>query len=344
MKQALYQITIDGIDVSENFSPILQRLRVHLAAEETSDTVDIELDDAYGRIALPSDDAFVAVALGWDVWGLVPVFEGVVDDIKSRGARGGGTTLSITARSADTKGKGKHGQEKSWDDKTLKEVMEEAAREAGFTMQIDSELGQIKRDWWGMHAESFYHFGHRIAREVGGVFKVFGKRAVLVKRNGGLSAAGMALSSVTATAGEGGNLINWDISPTVGRPRYANVVARWYDMKEAKWKQEKVEIGGDVGGKADNYTRFTEGDQNEAKSAGKNGKKASDRNKGEGSVLIDGDPTATPEGICIVSGARPGIDGAYRIDNVDHDLARNDGFTTSLKLKQPQDGAGSDSR
>jgi predicted phage terminase large subunit-like protein len=225
--------------------------------------------------------------------------------------------------------------------KKLSEVMQDAGKEAGFSVQVDDALGSIEREWWGMSAESFYHFGHRIAREVGGVFKIYGKRALLVKRNAGLSASGLGLSSVIARAG--GNLINWDISPIVARPRYQSVIARWYDMKAAKWKQEKVEIGG-IGDKADNITRFTEADKDEAKHSGNNGKEASDRNKGEGSVVIDGDPGATPEGLCIVIGVRPGIDGAYRIDTVDHELSRDNGFTTTLSLKQPQGSAGTDTR
>jgi hypothetical protein len=146
------------------------------------------------------------------------------------------------------------------------------------------------------------------------------------------------------TAAWGSNLINWDLSPVVGRPRYKSVIARWYDMKVGKWKREKVDVGDQSSATAENTTRFTEADQEEAKGSGENAKEATDRNKGEGSVLIDGDPTATPEGLCIMTGTRPGIDGAYRIDAVDHELSRRDGFTTQLSLKQPQDGAGSDSR
>jgi len=53
---------------------------------------------------------------------------------------------------------------------------------------------------------------------------------------------------------------------------------------------------------------------------------------------------AQPEGTCIVAGVRPGIDGAYKIEGVDHTLSRSAGFETKLELKHPDGAAGSDSR
>lgn len=340
--QALYRITVDGLDVSERFHQLLTALRVHLAAESVSDSAEIELDDARGRIALPRAGAFMAISLGWRSSGIAPVFEGTVDDLRSRGTRGGGTVLNITAKSADTTGKGKQALQKHWDDKTLGEVMQEAGKLAGFSVRVDQALASIRRAWWGMQAESFFHFGHRIAREVGGIFKVADNTAILARRNAGLSLGGAVLSAVTAERGR--NLIGWDISPLLGRPRYRTIIARFYDMTAAKWKEEKVQVGDMPFGDAENTTRFTEADQDEAKRAGESGREATDRNTGEGSVTIDGDPAATPEGLCIVNGTRPGIDGAYRIDAVDHELSRDNGFTTTLSLKQPQGSVGSDAR
>ena len=338
---AIYRVVVDGHDISNLLNPILLKLRVHDAAGTASDTANIDIDDSNGRIAFPRDGAYMAIDLGWRSSGIARVFEGTVDDVKSRGARGEGRTLHITAKSADTKAKTKQHREKHWETKTLGAVMQDAARLAGIDMLVDPALASIERDWWGMSAESFLHFGHRIAREVGGTFKVFGRRAILAKRNGGLSVSGAALSTVTARWGV--NLINWDIAPVVGRPRFNKVRARWYDVKAAKWQEETVDVE-DPAAQAEATARFTKPSRDEAKRTAQNGKTASERNKGEGAVRIDGNVMAQPEGTCLVVGARPGIDGIYRIDVVDHELSRSDGFTTSLSLKQPQGDAGKDRR
>jgi hypothetical protein len=60
--------------------------------------------------------------------------------------------------------------------------------------------------------------------------------------------------------------------------------------------------------------------------------------------MIEGDPAAIPDGLCIITGTRPGVDGAYRIEAVTHTLTRAGGFVTTLELKQPQQGAGTDAR
>ena len=89
------------------------------------------------------------------------------------------------------------------------------------------------------------------------------------------------------------------------------------------------------------YGRASEGEAGEQAVADR---ATSERDAGEGSVTIEGDTGAIPDGLCIVSGARPGIDGAYRIETVTHRYSRGGGFITELELRQPQDGAGQDPR
>lgn len=192
-----------------------------------------------------------------------------------------------------------------------------------------------------MDDESFIEFGDRIASEVGGVFDVRDTTAILAKMNTGTSPTGASLTPITAIVGE--NVHSWDIAPFIGRPRFKKARARYYDTKEAKWKEVEVETSIEDA-EPEITSRFSEADEEQAK--GKTGKEKADseRNSGEGTVVIEGNALAQPEAPCTISNARPGVDGEYRVDGVEHDYSRGGGFLTSLTLRQPQGEAGKDSR
>jgi Phage protein D len=342
IKRTLCIIRVDGNDVSSVINPRLINLSVTDKAGMSSDTVSIEIDDTGGLVLLPREGAAIEVLLGSNADGVALVFSGVVDEVRSKGSRNGGRTLSISGKGIDTKGKAKEPQEKHWDNETLGNVIQDAAKRGGIeSVRIDPDLAKVRRPYWAMQGESFIHFAERIAREVGGTFKVANGIAILAKRNGGTSASGAALPTVRAVYGD--NLISWDIAPVIGRPRYKKAKARWYDTKTATWKTEEVEIA-DPDAKAEFVNRFTAPDQEEAREHAESRKADSERGKGGGSITIDGNADAAPEGTVILVGARPGIDGTYRIDSVNHDFSRSSGWTTRLDIKQPQGEAGKDSR
>jgi hypothetical protein len=62
------------------------------------------------------------------------------------------------------------------------------------------------------------------------------------------------------------------------------------------------------------------------------------------SCEIDGDPAAMSQADLTVVGARPGVDGQYRIKSARHAYARNGGWTTTCDAEQPQGAAGTDNR
>lgn len=335
-------VTVDGQDVSSAILPRLISLSVTDKAGTSSDTVSITLNDEGGNILLPEDGASIEVQLGGEQSGVATVFKGVVDEVRSSGSRSSGMTLTISGKGFDTKGKPKQPQSKHWDDKSLGDVFKEAAQLAGIgDAKVADELASIQRPYWAMQNESFIHWAERIAREVGGTFKVVDDVAILAKRNGGLAAGGGALAPVSAVYGE--NLISWDISPVLGRPRYKKAKARWYDPKKAEWKVEVVEVE-DPDAEAEFYTRFSSADDGEAEKNAESRKVDSEREKGGGSITLNGTADPQPEGTVTLVGARPGIDGTYRIDTVNQEFSRGSGWTTRLDLKQPQGEAGKDNR
>jgi phage protein D len=325
-RRANFMMVVAGSNVTSTLAPVLISLTVSDKVGTHTDTATIEVDDTGGRIALPAKGAPVVVALGWDGEGMRPVFTGTVDEVRSSGSRGGGRTVSITAKGMDTTKKPKEAQQRHFDGKTVKDIISEAGQAAGVTdVEIDPSLASIPRAYFEMRDESFIHMGERLAREIGGNFRVHGSRAVMSKRGGAYTAA--------VVAAWGRNLHSWDITPTMGRTQYKTVRARWYDKEAAQWKDTEVETALDVDARHDH--RYSKADEAEAGQQAESDKATSERDAGEGSVTIEGDTMAIPDGLCIVAGARPGIDGPYRIESVTHSYSRSGGFTTRLELKQP---------
>lgn len=334
-------IKIDGKDVSSAIAPFLTTLSITDKAGMSSDTCSIELDDRDGRIAFPRDGVKIEILLG-PKRQATRLFAGVVDEVKSKGDRSGGLMIAISGKGVDTKGKAKEKKRKHWDDKSVQDVMSEAGKAAGLeSVTVSPALASIKRKYWAMQNESFLHFGERVAREIGGTFKIQNGKAIIAERNGGKSASGADLATVTAKFGD--NLISWDLSPSVGRPRYKETKTRTYDPKSGAWKEQKQQIE-DADAKATFVDRYPAADEDEAKERSKSHKKDSERDKGGGTITIDGNAAPQPEGNVTLSGARPGIDGTYRIEGVQHDYSRGSGWTTRLDVKQPQGEAGKDSR
>ncbi|MFI5411283.1 phage late control D family protein [Kaistia sp. UC242_56] len=340
MTQTLCVITIDGQDVSSGILPRLLNLSVVDKAGSSSDTCSIELDDTGGVLLLPRTGASIEVLLGAAASGVSLVFSGTVDEVQSQGS-GSGMTLTVSAKGFDSQGKAKQPQRKHWDRKSLGDVLREAGQLAGIgDVQVIGALASLTRKYWAMQNESFLHFGERLAREVGGTFKIAGKRAILAERNGGSSASGAALPSVTASHGV--NLISWDISPALGRPRFKETRVRHYDAKAGKYVYETEQVE-DPDAKAILTDRFDAPDADQAKAKAKAHKTSADREKGGGTVVMNGTTTPQPEANVTLIGARPGIDGTYRIDTVTHQFDGN-GWTTRLEVKQPQGQAGQDAR
>lgn len=336
-----WKVFVDGVDLSSAMRPFLTKISISDKDGSASDTCNLDFDDAGGQVKLPEEDAIVQVLLQG-----APAFSGKVDSVRSSGSRGGGRTLTVGAKGFDAKGKAKQAQSHHMDDATLQQFLDKAAKNAGLkSITIDPAFANLKRDYWSASGESFLHLGQKIAREVGGTFKIRGDQAVLAKRGQGASPTGQPMPTVVGVVGPGsteGNVINWSISPVTGRAKYSKSKVRYFDRASANFKELEVETG--IEADATDEVRTTVADEGQAKSVAESRKAESEREAGQGTVTLDLEVTAQAEGTFVLVGARPGVDGTYRISGVTHSADRSGGATTSLDLKQPTGGAGKDAR
>lgn len=324
-KKTVYVIKVGGVDVTSNIAPRLLNLSVNDRVGTDSDTATIEIDNTDGRVSMPRDGEPVLIFFGFEGEGVRQVFTGTIDEVKSNGSRGAGRSIHVSAKGVDTKGKAKQPQQRHFDDMTVKDILSKAGEKAGISVDVDPAIANVKRVYTEMRDESFIHLGERLAREHGGNFRVNGKQATMSDRGGAYTAS--------VTADYATNLHSWSLAPAYGRPSFSKTHARWYDKAKAAWQEteESTKLNVDARLSA-RYPRASEADAT-AKTG--SDKKTTERDAGGGTVTIEGNTSAIPDGLCIVSGTKAGVDGSYRIEGVTHTLNRSSGWVTRLDLKQP---------
>ncbi|AWN35702.1 phage late control D family protein [Methylobacterium radiodurans] len=351
MPHTEFWVSVNGTEISRTLAPILISMSITDNDGGEADSLEIELDDAGGSIALPPTGAPIQAGMmlvdDGGAAGPPVMFEGKVDRPTSTLARGGGLTLRISAKSVDQKGKPKERQHSHHDKGKLSAAAKKFGGSAG--LQVEVQGDDVERPYWAMQGESFLEWGMRVAQEAGKTFKVRGSRAIFADRSGGQSVGGRGLASVRAhrefdpDGTRIGNIISGDLSPVDDRHSWSEFEARYYDTEDAKYKTKTVKARRRPGS-ATHRDRFTRADEGAAQSRTKSTGAEAEREQGGGTVTIDGDPSAQAEASCIVSGVRPGIDGTYRIKTARHRLTRREGYTTELTLVQPGGEAGSDTR
>lgn len=351
--QAVLQINIGGQPVPKLWFDYLISVRATDREDGQTDECHIVLDDSYGQLRIPIDGEDITILMGWPRKGVGMVFHGVVMSAESGGLRSEGRTLTVIGTGTNMKGMGKVplrnalGSGKhpitgaASDQITLGQMMELAASAAGYSIRLSSELAQIKRPYWSQNNESFFHYGQRMARELGGVFKVSGMNASITTATDQSNALGKDMATITATWGD--NLLWWRIRPIAGRPSIRASVGQFFDLPEGKWKEklrQALGVSGSYSATSDIARHFMSTGDVEADQEGGGPVALSSQRRGTGTVSIIGDPSARSGGTLVVSGARSGVDGSYRITEAEHDWARTEGYVTTMTIDLPNASGG----
>lgn len=278
--------------------------------------------------------------------GLQMVFIGQVTAVESGFARsGGGRRLWIECKSSSDKGthkepglttvgEGVPGDGDGGKDVSLTEFLGKVMGNHGLSL-VATGIDDIKRKFWAQQNESPASLGQRLASEMGLGFKIIGNTAYITPRevlpNGEMAP--------TVEAKWGVNLISWRIKPFSGRAQWQGAKQQFFDIWNGIWKSTQKGIGGDtpfgdapaIAGLPGAAPNSQAGEQTNAGMAWD-----SEENRGTGWVIVNGEPAAQPKGSIVISGARPGVDGRYKISEAEHNYTRGGGYITRCNLKKPE--------
>ena len=207
---------------------------------------------------------------------------------------------------------------------------------AGMTLKLSPEMMKIRRNFWQIQNESVQAWAERIAKDVGGVLNIKGNVAVIVGKNEGLTADGEEVEVIEAVWGI--NLIGWRIKPFIARPQYGSAASRFFNLDKGVWEQTKESIEGQFPygqALATAFSMASEVDKNTGDQKNKGAADTTKWEKGTGWCLFNGDPRAKAGAKITIIRARPGIDGTYTMDEVEHNYQRGVGYTTRANVRAP---------
>ncbi|MFW7230282.1 phage late control D family protein [Citrobacter sp. BNK-39] len=230
-----YMLTLDGADITQNFSDRLIGLTMTDNRGFEADQLDIALDDTDGLVELPPRGASLTLWLGWQGSALVNKGSFTVDEIEHRGAP---DTLTIRGRSADFRGSLNSRREQSWHDTTLGVIVETIAQRNKLTASVADALKAIAIPHIDQTQESDAAFLSRLAERNGASVSVKAGKLLFLKAGSAMTASGKPIPQMTVERGDGDR----HQFAIADREAYTGVTAKWLHTKDPKSQKQKVTL------------------------------------------------------------------------------------------------------
>lgn len=230
-----YMLTLDGADITQNFSDRLIGLTMTDNRGFEADQLDIALDDTDGLVELPPRGASLTLWLGWQGSALVNKGSFTVDEIEHQGAP---DTLTIRGRSADFRGSLNSRREQSWHDTTLGVIVETIAQRNKLTASVADSLKAIAIPHIDQTQESDASFLSRLAERNGASVSVKAGKLLFLKAGSAMTASGKPIPQMTVERGDGDR----HQFAIADREAYTGVTAKWLHTRDPKPQKQKVKL------------------------------------------------------------------------------------------------------
>ena len=195
-----------------------------------ADTLDLELSDHDGKLALPPRNATISLALGWKGEPLIDKGKYSVDEVQFSGGASSADKLTIRARAADLKGTFTEQKERSFHKKKLGEIVNEIAQGNKLKSQVAKELANRLIDHIDQTNESDINLLTRLAEEHGGMCTVKNGTLLFMPLGKAKTVTGKEIPLRKITRKNGDNY-NFSIAES---ENYKAVRAYWHDTDSGK--------------------------------------------------------------------------------------------------------------
>lgn len=329
-------ITINGTPVAGLFWEKLVSVSITDREGARSDTIELELEDGPPHIEIPQDGDVIQAWLGYEETGVEYMGAYTIADVDVDILP---WKIKVRGEAADMTAPLKEHKERHWDDKTLKDIVGEVAKDAGLTPQVSGALGAFRYKWWGQQNASGLHMLEDLAARHNALFTIKDGKLIFAERGSGQTPGGASLASLVVVPTmivKGTCQVSFQ-----KRTKHKDVSAEHYDRDEAKRKRE-TEKGEDKT-QAGYTLRHGYGSKDEARRAARSRSKYLKREGVRTAVTIEGDPTAKAGRPMSYAGCRPGVDGIqFIIEEATHSFSKGASYRTSLKAKlKDEQGEGS---
>ncbi|MBK0000241.1 phage late control D family protein [Erwinia sp. S38] len=229
-----FLLSVNNQDVTANIKPRLLSLTMTDNRGFEADQLDIELDDADGKLVMPVRGALVTLFLGWQGQALVSKGQFTVDEVEHHGAP---DTMTIRARSVDFRGTFNSRREVSYHDTTLGDIVLQVAERNKLAATLAQGLASIAVSHIDQTQESDAKFLTRLAALYGAVVAIKAGKLMFIRPGNGVTASGKPIPQMTITRADG-DRHSFSIAD---RGAYTGVTASWLHTKDPKPKKVKLQ-------------------------------------------------------------------------------------------------------
>lgn len=196
----LWRIHVDGVDITATLDSRLLSLTHTDNRGMEADQLDLTLDDADGRLALPPRGAVLSLALGWEGEGLTDKGTYTVDEVEHSGAP---DQVTIRARSADLRAGLSTQRTRSFHQVNVASIVNDIAAAHGLTAAIAATLAGELLDHLDQTNESDANLLTRLAGMFDAIATIKAGRLVFMPAGAGVSASGKPLPVMHITRADG---------------------------------------------------------------------------------------------------------------------------------------------